>query len=67
MPALLDRLRDDPNPMVRKLIASRMLPLMTSHPDVISARQAAAVRDRNTGARWAARYALRRAGDEPSS
>ena len=67
VPALLDRLTDDPNPMVRKLIASRMLPLMTSHPDVISALQAAAVSDRNTGARWAARYALRRAGDEPSS
>ena len=44
-----------------------MLPLMTSHPDVISALQAAAASDHDTGARWAARYALRRAGDEPSS
>ncbi len=27
--------------MVRELIANRMLPLMTSHPEVISASQAA--------------------------
>ena len=67
VPALLDRLSDDPNPMVRKLIASRMLPLMTSHPDVISALQSAAASDHDTGARWAARYALRRADNGPLS
>jgi hypothetical protein len=61
--ALVDRLSQDPNPMVRKLIASRMLPLLTSHSEVISALQAAAAGDTHTGARWAARYALRQAAD----
>jgi len=60
--ALLDRLGADPNPMVRKLIADRMLPLMTDQPGVIAALQAAAG-DGDTGVRWAARYALRLAAD----
>jgi hypothetical protein len=45
--------------MIRKLIASRMLPLLTSHPDVVPALKEAASGDNDTGARWAARYALR--------
>jgi hypothetical protein len=56
--ALVDRLGSDPDPMVRKLIASRMLPLMTGQPGVIAALQSAAG-DADTGVRWAARYALR--------
>lgn len=54
--ALVDRLSQDPNPMVRKLIASRMLPLLTSHPEVISALQAAAAGDTHTGAGQIARH-----------
>ncbi len=65
--ALVDRLGKDPNPMVRKLIASRMLPLMTGHPDVISPLEAAAAGDHDTGVRWAARYALRLAAHSPRS
>jgi HEAT repeat protein len=59
--ALTDRLRNDPNPMVRKLIASRMLVLLTERPGVTAALHAAAAGDDDTGVRWAARYALREA------
>jgi hypothetical protein len=64
--ALVDRLGRDPNLWVRKLIASRMLPLMTDHPDAISALKAAAG-DVDTGVRWAARYALRIAAESSSN
>jgi len=59
VPALLDRLRRDPEPATRKAIASRMLCLFTDHPDVVPALQEAAAGDRDTGVRQAARYALR--------
>jgi hypothetical protein len=61
--ALVDRLNEDPNPMVRKLVASRMLPLVADRGGVTSALQAAATGDTDTGVRWAARYALRLAAD----
>jgi HEAT repeats len=63
LPALLDRLRHDPQPGIRKMIASRMLCLFTDHPDVVAALQAAAAGDSDTGVRWAARYALRLSGN----
>ena len=59
MPALLDRLERDPNPKVRKLIASRVLPLLAHDPQVRSALHVTAAGDADTGVRWAARYALR--------
>jgi HEAT repeats len=62
VPALVDRLRHDPQPDVRKMIASRMLGLLTDHPNVVSALQVAATGDGDTGVRWAARYALRIGG-----
>jgi HEAT repeat protein len=62
VPALVDRLRHDPQPGIRKAIASRMLCLFTDHPDVVPALQQAAAGDRDTGVRWAARYALRQRG-----
>lgn len=58
MPALLDRLQWDPNPVVRKVIASRMLTPLAHDPQVRSALQATAVDDEHPGVRWAARYAL---------
>jgi hypothetical protein len=65
--ALVDRLGNDPNPMVRKLIASRMLAVLAGHPGVISAMETAATDDHDTGVRWAARYALRLAAYRPQS
>jgi HEAT repeats len=58
-PALLDRLRHDACPKVRKLIASRVLPLLADDPQVRSRLRDAASDDQDTGVRWAARYALR--------
>ena len=62
VPALLDRFRHDPQPGIRKMIASRMLCLFTNHPDVVPALQEAAAGDSDAGVRWAARYALRLSG-----
>jgi hypothetical protein len=45
VPALVDRLRHDPQPGVRKMIASRMLSLLTDYPDVVSALQVTAASD----------------------
>ena len=59
VPALVDRLRNDPQPGIRKMIASRMLSLLTDHPDVVPALEVTAAGDGDTGVRWAARYALR--------
>jgi hypothetical protein len=59
VPALLDRLRSDPQREIRKMIASRMLYLFTDHPDVVPALQEAAAGDGDAVVRWAARYALR--------
>ncbi len=57
--ALLDRLRNDADPVVRKLIASRMLPPLARDQQVRSALQATAANDPHPGVRWAGRYALR--------
>jgi hypothetical protein len=63
VPALLDRLRHDPRPGIRKMIASRMLCLFTDNRDVVPALQVTAAGDSDTGVRWAARYALRLSGN----
>jgi HEAT repeats len=59
VPALLDRLERDPDPVVRKMIASRMLPRFGRDPQVRPALQRAATDDEHPGVRWAGRYALR--------
>lgn len=59
VPALIDRLERDPDPEVRRLVASRVLPVFPRHPRVNAALQATAEGDNSYGARWAARYALR--------
>jgi hypothetical protein len=58
VPALLDRLERDPDPAVRKLIASRALPRFGHNPQVRPALRRAATEDEHPGVRWAARYAL---------
>jgi len=58
-PALIDRLERDPEPEVRRLVASRVLPLFPGDPRVLPALQATADRDNSYGVHWAARYALR--------
>jgi hypothetical protein len=58
--ALIDRLLHDPQPEVRRLIASRVLPLFARDQRVLAALQTAAGRDHTYIVRWAARYALRR-------
>jgi hypothetical protein len=65
VPALLDRLRHDPQPAMRKAIASRMLCLFTDHPDVVPALQQAAAGDRDTGVGGKIRPAPKRAPDSP--
>ena len=67
VPALIDRLERDPESEVRRLVASRVLPLFPDDPPVLSALLAAADRDHSYGVRWAARYALRlrSAGAQP--
>jgi len=57
--ALLDRLERDPDPAVRKIIASRMLPSFGHDPQVRPALQRTAAEDDHPGVRWAGRYALR--------
>lgn len=59
VPAVIDRLEHDPSPHIRKLVASRVLPLLAQDPRVLAALQAAADNDDTYGVRWAARYALR--------
>jgi hypothetical protein len=59
VPALLDRLERDPDPAVRKLIASRMLPRLGHDPQVRPALRRTATEDKHPGVRWAGRYALR--------
>lgn len=58
LPALLDRLEQDPSPIVRKVVASRMLTRCARQPEVRAALQAAAASDHDPVVRWAARYAL---------
>jgi HEAT repeats len=59
VPALLDRLEHEPDPAVRKLIASRMLPRLGHDPRVRPALRRTAAEDNHPGVRWAGRYALR--------
>jgi len=59
LPALLDRLERDPDPAVRKLIASRMLTRFGHDPQVRLALRRTASDDDHPGVRWAGRYALR--------
>jgi hypothetical protein len=59
VPAVLDRLEHDPSPHVRKLVATRVLPVLAREPRVVTALHAAADTDDVYGVRWAARYALR--------
>lgn len=59
IPALIDRLEHDPNPVIRKLIASRILPAHANDPRVIPAVRQTAECDPHNGVRWAGRYALR--------
>lgn len=59
VPALLDRLEHDPSPVIRKLVASRMLTRLAQQAGVRAALQAAAADDHDPGVRWAVRYALR--------
>jgi hypothetical protein len=58
VPALLDRLEQDPFPAIRKLIAQRALTRLARDPRVRAALEAAAD-DRAAEVRWAARFALR--------
>jgi len=58
VPALLDRLERDPDPAVRKIIASRMLTRLGHDPHVRPALRRAAAEDSHAGVRWAGRYAL---------
>jgi hypothetical protein len=58
-PALLDRLDHDPNPVIRKLVASRVLTTHDGDPEVIQALRRTAGSDLHPGVRWAGRYALR--------
>jgi HEAT repeat protein len=58
LPALLDRLEHDPAPVIRKVVASRMLTRLADQPQVRAALQAAAASDHDPLVRWAARYAL---------
>jgi len=57
--AVIDRLQRDPHPEMRRLVASRVLPLFPRDQRVLAALQAAADNDDSYGVRWAARYALR--------
>jgi hypothetical protein len=59
VPALLDRLERDPDPAVRKLIASRVLARFGHDPQVRPALRRAAAEDEHPGVRRAGRYALR--------
>jgi hypothetical protein len=59
VPALLDRLERDPDPVVRRLIGSRMLPRFGDDPQVRPALRRTATEDEHPGVRWAGRYALR--------
>jgi hypothetical protein len=59
LPALLNRLEHDPCPVIRTVIAGRMLTVVAHDPQVRSALQATAAYDEDPVARWAARYALR--------
>jgi hypothetical protein len=59
VPALLERLERDPDPGIRKLIASRMLVRFGDDPQVRPALLRTATEDELPGVRWAGRYALR--------
>jgi hypothetical protein len=54
VPALLDRLELDPSPVVRKIIASRMLTGLARDPLVRPAVARTATSDDHPGVRWAA-------------
>ena len=58
VPALLDRLAHDPEPMIRRLVAMRLLAPSAGEPAVRAALAAAAAEDKRADVRWAARYAL---------
>ena len=53
LPALLDRLEHDPNPVVRKLVASRVLITHGGDAQVTEALGRTAGRDPHPGVRWA--------------
>ena len=55
VPALIDRVERDPHPEVRRLVASRVLPLFPRDQRVLAALEAAAGRDNCYGVCWAAR------------
>jgi hypothetical protein len=59
VPALPDRLERDPDPAVRKLIASRVLTRLGHDLQVRPALHHTATEDEHPGVRWAGRYALR--------
>lgn len=59
LPSLAHRLEQDPSPVIRRDVASRMLVLRADDPLVRSALQASAAADEDPSVRWAARYALR--------
>jgi hypothetical protein len=59
VPALLDRLENDPDQAMRMRIASRMLTPLADQPPVREALRRTAARDADPVVRWAARYALR--------
>jgi len=59
VPALLNRLERDPDPGIRKLIASRMLVRFGDDPQVRPALRRTATDDEHPAVRWAGRYALR--------
>jgi len=57
--ALLDRLELGPSPVIRKVIASRMLAGLARDPRIRPAITRTATSDGHPGVRWAARYAQR--------
>jgi hypothetical protein len=59
VPALLDHLEHDPNPLIRKLIASRILVTHSVDLPITEALSRTAECDPHSGVRWAGRYALR--------
>jgi hypothetical protein len=59
VPGLLDRLEHDPDPVIRKTVASRQLTRFGHDRQVRPALHQAAARDEHPGVRWAGRYALR--------
>jgi hypothetical protein len=59
LPALLYHLERDPNPVIRKVIASRVLAAADENPEIVAALRRTADHDQHPGVRWAGRFALR--------